>query len=315
MAAVSSVLDELSRHPRWAHLASLGIGSAGPVDTVAGTVSPVNIPAWRGFPLVERVAAHPRLPVGLRPVLVGDAVAMTAAEHWKRRGAWTTRCAWSSPPASAAVSCWEGRCMPGRRGMPGTSGTSAWSRTARSARAAPAAAWSGSPAARPSPPMPWRRGGRRRPGSPRRPRRWPSRPAAAIPMRAPPSTARDAPWRPPSRRRRLSSSWTSSSSAAVSPRRGDALRPAPPPPGRLRGPGLHPRRAGRARRPGPRRRADRRRGGRVGSGRRPVRHRPSRVRPSRTGAGGPGPHGAGQAGPAAGPAGPGAPDPLPTPGT
>ncbi len=83
MAAVSSVLDELSRHPRWAHLASLGIGSAGPVDTVAGTVSPVNIPAWRGFPLAERVAAHPRTPVGLRPVLVGDAVAMTAAEHWK----------------------------------------------------------------------------------------------------------------------------------------------------------------------------------------------------------------------------------------
>ncbi len=82
-SAVASVLDELSGHPRWSALAGLGIGCAGPVDTVAGTVSPVNIPAWRGFPLAERVAAHPRMPAGVRPVLVGDAVAMTAAEHWK----------------------------------------------------------------------------------------------------------------------------------------------------------------------------------------------------------------------------------------
>ncbi|MEU7282108.1 ROK family protein [Streptomyces sp. NPDC045431] len=82
MAAVSWVLGELSAHPEWAALACLGIGSAGPVDTVAGTVSPVNIPAWRSFPLVDRVRAHPSVPAGIRPVLVGDAVAMTAAEHW-----------------------------------------------------------------------------------------------------------------------------------------------------------------------------------------------------------------------------------------
>ncbi|MGW0934548.1 ROK family protein [Streptomyces sp. NPDC002666] len=82
MAAVTSVLDELALHPMWDELTCLGIASAGPVDTAAGTVSPVNIPAWRRFPLTGRVAAHPRLPVGLRPVLVGDAVAMTAAEHW-----------------------------------------------------------------------------------------------------------------------------------------------------------------------------------------------------------------------------------------
>ncbi|MEU9204277.1 ROK family protein [Streptomyces sp. NPDC048332] len=82
MAAVTSVLDELTLHPMWDELACLGIASAGPVDTAEGTVSPVNIPAWRRFPLTERVAAHPRLPAGLRPVLVGDAVAMAAAEHW-----------------------------------------------------------------------------------------------------------------------------------------------------------------------------------------------------------------------------------------
>ncbi|MER7700419.1 ROK family protein [Streptomyces sp. NPDC096095] len=82
MAVVTAVLDDLSRHPAWFALTCVGIGSAGPVDTVAGTVSPVNIPGWRGYPLVEQVRAHPRMPVGVAPVLVGDAVAMTAAEHW-----------------------------------------------------------------------------------------------------------------------------------------------------------------------------------------------------------------------------------------
>lgn len=82
MAAVASVIDELAAHPMWDEMTCLGIASAGPVDTAAGTVSPVNIPAWRHFPLVAEVAAHPRLPVGLRPVLIGDAVAMAAAEHW-----------------------------------------------------------------------------------------------------------------------------------------------------------------------------------------------------------------------------------------
>ncbi|KQX48055.1 MULTISPECIES: ROK family protein [unclassified Streptomyces] len=82
MAAVTSVVDELAARPEWASLSCLGIGSAGPVDTFAGTVSPVNIPAWRSFPLVERVRSHPAVPAGIEPVLVGDAVAMAAAEHW-----------------------------------------------------------------------------------------------------------------------------------------------------------------------------------------------------------------------------------------
>jgi glucokinase len=82
MGAVTAVLDELASHAAWEALACMGVASAGPVDTVAGTVGPVNIPGWRGFPLVERVGGHPRMPAGIRPVLVGDAVAMTAAEHW-----------------------------------------------------------------------------------------------------------------------------------------------------------------------------------------------------------------------------------------
>jgi glucokinase len=59
----------------------VGIGSAGPVDTAQGTVSPVNIPAWRDFPLAERVSRHPAAG-GLPVVLVGDGMAVAAAEHW-----------------------------------------------------------------------------------------------------------------------------------------------------------------------------------------------------------------------------------------
>src|SRR3984957_13991410 len=41
---------------------AVGIGSAGPIDANAGTVSPVNIASWRGFPLRDRIAgAVPRV--------------------------------------------------------------------------------------------------------------------------------------------------------------------------------------------------------------------------------------------------------------
>ncbi|GAO11914.1 putative sugar kinase [Streptomyces lydicamycinicus] len=79
MRAVAEVLGELAAAPDWARVAAVGIGSAGPVGAATGTVSPVNIPGWRDFPLVAGVRAL----VGERPVvLVGDGVAMTAAEHW-----------------------------------------------------------------------------------------------------------------------------------------------------------------------------------------------------------------------------------------
>ncbi|MEU0157499.1 ROK family protein [Streptomyces sp. NPDC006261] len=79
MGAVDEVLGELTASPLWDRAGSAGIGSAGPVDAATGTVSPVNVPGWRDFPLVERV----RKTIGGLPVaLVGDGVAMTAAEHW-----------------------------------------------------------------------------------------------------------------------------------------------------------------------------------------------------------------------------------------
>ncbi|MER6206429.1 ROK family protein [Streptomyces graminifolii] len=80
MRAVEEVLGELTASPSWSRAGALGIGSAGPVDASAGTVSPVNVPGWRDFPLVERVrAATGDLPVAL----IGDGVAITAAEHWQ----------------------------------------------------------------------------------------------------------------------------------------------------------------------------------------------------------------------------------------
>ncbi|MFF8716139.1 ROK family protein [Streptomyces sp. NPDC015184] len=79
MAAVEEVVAEVSAAPSWERVRAVGIGSAGPVDASAGTVSPVNVPAWRDFPLVERVG---KATGGLPVELVGDGVAMTAAEHW-----------------------------------------------------------------------------------------------------------------------------------------------------------------------------------------------------------------------------------------
>ncbi|MBD0710359.1 ROK family protein [Streptomyces sp. CBMA291] len=79
MRAVEAVLTRLSASPLWDAAGAVGIGSAGPVDAERGTVSPVNVPGWRAYPLVERV----RRATGGRPVtLVGDGVAMAAAEHW-----------------------------------------------------------------------------------------------------------------------------------------------------------------------------------------------------------------------------------------
>ncbi|MEU3369859.1 ROK family protein [Streptomyces sp. NPDC006711] len=79
MRAAEEVIAELTGSPWWERTGVVGIGSAGPVDASTGTVSPVNIPGWRGFPLVERVRA---VTGGLDVELVGDGVAMTAAEHW-----------------------------------------------------------------------------------------------------------------------------------------------------------------------------------------------------------------------------------------
>jgi len=71
--ATKEILSKTDRE-----IVGIGIGSAGPIYPTSGTVSPVNIPVWREFPLVkcfrdvfdiERVALH------------GDAMALAHAEH------------------------------------------------------------------------------------------------------------------------------------------------------------------------------------------------------------------------------------------
>ncbi|MFI6485905.1 ROK family protein [Nonomuraea sp. NPDC050663] len=73
-ATLSGLIDEIAGPG----VAAVGIGSAGPIE--AGTVSPVNIPAWRGFPLADVVSG---LLPGVPVALAGDAQCMALGEWWK----------------------------------------------------------------------------------------------------------------------------------------------------------------------------------------------------------------------------------------
>jgi glucokinase len=65
-------------------LDGVGVACGGPMRWPEGSVSPLNLPAWRDFPLRRRLAAE----FGDAPALVhNDAVALAAGEHWKGAGA------------------------------------------------------------------------------------------------------------------------------------------------------------------------------------------------------------------------------------
>ncbi|MFC7217665.1 ROK family protein [Streptomyces polyrhachis] len=117
MAAVAEVLRELGAAGEWERAAVLGIGSAGPVDASAGTVSPVNIPGWRDFPLLAEVR---RVAGELPTTLVGDAVAMAAAEHWRgaARGHDNALCMVVSTGVGGGLIL-DGRLRPGPTGNAG----------------------------------------------------------------------------------------------------------------------------------------------------------------------------------------------------
>ncbi len=64
-------------------LAGVGCGCGGPLDWPVGRVSPLNIPAWRSFPLRERLQKR----FGGIPVrLHNDAICMAVGEHWRGAG-------------------------------------------------------------------------------------------------------------------------------------------------------------------------------------------------------------------------------------
>ncbi|MGA2036027.1 MAG: ROK family protein [Acidimicrobiales bacterium] len=55
-----------------------GVGCGGPMSMAEGTVSPLNIPAWRGFPLRDRLTHL----TGLSVSVDNDAKALTLGEGW-----------------------------------------------------------------------------------------------------------------------------------------------------------------------------------------------------------------------------------------
>lgn len=57
-------------------LAMCGVGCGGPM--AGDLVSPLNIPAWRGFPLRQRLASD----LGLATFVDNDAKALALAEGW-----------------------------------------------------------------------------------------------------------------------------------------------------------------------------------------------------------------------------------------
>lgn len=98
-AVCAGGLSEVSRRPTgpqpWESLVQLldplasqvdaiGVGCGGPMAWPAGEVSPLNIPAWRSFPLRARLTERYAVPVRVH----NDAVCMAVGEHW--RGGWGT---------------------------------------------------------------------------------------------------------------------------------------------------------------------------------------------------------------------------------
>ena len=72
---VDSLLAERGDLP----FGGVGIGCGGPMTWPQGHVSPVNIPAWREFPLLDRV--RDRYGIGLPVAIHNDAVCLALAEH------------------------------------------------------------------------------------------------------------------------------------------------------------------------------------------------------------------------------------------
>ncbi|MHB8682388.1 MAG: ROK family protein [Acidimicrobiales bacterium] len=76
-AALTSLVDEV-RAAAPDEPSVCGVGCGGPMSSGGEAVSPLNIPAWRGFPLRSRLAAH----CGLPTAVDNDAKALALGEGW-----------------------------------------------------------------------------------------------------------------------------------------------------------------------------------------------------------------------------------------
>ncbi|MCE6997961.1 ROK family protein [Saccharothrix sp. S26] len=82
-AGLAGVLADLLDAAAGRTVLGAGIASAAPMDLRTGTISPVNIPGWRDFPITARVGdLLPGLPVRLG----GDALCMALAEYHHGNG-------------------------------------------------------------------------------------------------------------------------------------------------------------------------------------------------------------------------------------
>jgi glucokinase len=61
---------------------AIGVGCGGPMEYPEGVVSPLNIPAWRGFPLRARLESDFQAPA----LVDNDAKAFALGEHWVGSG-------------------------------------------------------------------------------------------------------------------------------------------------------------------------------------------------------------------------------------
>lgn len=78
--ALAHVISASREHERWDEVVAAGIGSAGPIDGEAGTVSPINLPAVHGFDIVTAVRAAS----GLEDVQLRlDGTCIALAELWR----------------------------------------------------------------------------------------------------------------------------------------------------------------------------------------------------------------------------------------
>ncbi|WP_292830879.1 ROK family protein [Microbacterium sp.] len=77
--ALTGVIAHCRSLPGWSMVTAVGVGAAGPIDRTAGTISPVNLPSARSFPLVDMVARES----GLSDVTLRlDGTCIALAEVW-----------------------------------------------------------------------------------------------------------------------------------------------------------------------------------------------------------------------------------------
>lgn len=119
--AVSQLVTEMSGRARAGRLRVqvCGVGSGGPMRANCELVSPLNIPAWRDFPLAERLRALEVL-AGIGVAVDNDAKALALAEAWVGAGAGVSNfLAMVVSTGIGAGILLDGRLLQGREGNAG----------------------------------------------------------------------------------------------------------------------------------------------------------------------------------------------------